>query len=226
MANLVERHVEIFLNRTLLDGDLVIPRYARGLVLFAHGSGSSRLSSRNKFVAKRLQERQIATLLFDLLTEYEDRDYMTRFNIELLTRRLVDVTHWIMHEPDTEGLSVAYFGASTGAAAALKAAAIMGEEIEAIVSRGGRPDLAGLDLYNVRSPTLFIVGGQDTDVLRLNEEAFKRLQCIKDLRIVPGAGHLFEEKDTLSQAAEHAAEWFARFMLRDKESNRAFAQTS
>jgi pimeloyl-ACP methyl ester carboxylesterase len=196
----------------MLEGELSIPEGATGVVLFGHGSGSSRHSPRNQFVARTIREAGIGTLLFDLLTPEEEAvDVSTRhlrFDIGLLAERLVDATNWLKRKPDKSHLRVGYFGASTGAAAALLAAAEFGEEIGAVVSRGGRPDLAGDALAQVRSPTLLIVGGLDIPVIRLNQEAFAKLRCEKELVIVPGATHLFEEPGTLEEVAGLAAEWF------------------
>ncbi|HEV8541342.1 MAG TPA: dienelactone hydrolase family protein [Verrucomicrobiae bacterium] len=192
-----------------MTGDLRIPAGARGIVLFAHGSGSSRKSSRNRFVASVLNKRAIGTLLFDLLTlDEEKEDYVTahlRFNIPLLAGRLRGVTEWLVRrDGDTP---IGYFGASTGAAAALIAAAELGSKISAVVSRGGRPDLAGRELQRVVTPTLLIVGGEDHPVIEMNESAFARLTCEKEMKIIPGATHLFEEPGTLEQAADLAAAW-------------------
>ncbi|OGS91138.1 MAG: hydrolase [Gallionellales bacterium GWA2_60_18] len=199
--------------RAELDGELILPPSAKGVVLFAHGSGSSRFSPRNTYVAEVLQRRGIGTLLFDLLTREEDRDYETRFDIALLTRRLLAATRWIRDEPRTRALSLGYFGASTGAAAALQAAAEMGNEVSAVVSRGGRPDLAGAAaLARVTAPTLLIVGGADYGVIELNQEAYALLDCAKELSLIPGATHLFEEPGTLQLAAGAASDWFARHL--------------
>ncbi|MDP1707763.1 MAG: dienelactone hydrolase family protein [Gammaproteobacteria bacterium] len=196
-----------------LEGMLVIPDGAPGVVLFAHGSGSSRHSPRNNYVAGKLHEAGLATLLIDLLTEQEDRDYETRFDIALLTRRLQCATEWLQTDPRTRQLRIGYFGASTGAAAALQSAAALGSAIAAVVSRGGRPDLAGAQhLARVKSPTLLIVGGHDDVVIELNQQAYDLLQCDKELVIVPGATHLFEEPGTLDQAAQHACAWFGRHL--------------
>jgi len=196
-----------------LDGELILPSSATGVVLFAHGSGSSRFSPRNTYVAEVLQQRGIATLLFDLLTSVEDQDYETRFDIALLTTRLVAATEWLQSNPKTKDLSIGYFGASTGAAAALQAAAKMGNKIAAVVSRGGRPDLAGADaLRRVTAPTLLIVGSADYEVIVLNRQADALLNCEKKLILIPGATHLFEEPGTLQQAARSAADWFAQHL--------------
>lgn len=196
-----------------LSGELVLPPEASGIVLFAHGSGSSRFSPRNTFVAKALQQQGIGTLLFDLLTRTEDQDYTMRFDIDFLTRRLLAATAWIQANPETRLLKIGYFGASTGAAAALQAAAEMGAVIAAVVSRGGRPDLAGeAALSQVAAPVLLIVGGSDYGVIELNEQAYALMHCEKKLKLVPGATHLFEEPGTLEQAAQLAAGWFSKYL--------------
>lgn len=196
-----------------LDGELVLPPSATGVVLFAHGSGSSRFSPRNTFVAEVLQQHGIGTLLFDLLTRAEDQDYATRFDIDLLTRRLLAATAWLQANPQTQTLRVGYFGASTGAAAALQAAAAMGNKISAVVSRGGRPDLAGeTALSQVTAPTLLIVGSADYGVIELNQQAYALLHCEKKLTLIPDATHLFEEPGTLGQAARSAANWFEKHL--------------
>ena len=195
-----------------LKGDLFIPDQAKGLIIFSHGSGSSRLSPRNKFVARQLQSEGLATLLFDLLTPEEDRDYQKRFDIELLTRRLVAVTRWMEDNSQSRHLKLAFFGASTGAASALKAAAQLGNSIGAVVSRGGRPDLAMYSLPEVVSPTLLIVGGWDLPVIELNEKAFNRLTCEKEMKIVPDASHLFEEPGKLEEVARLSSDWFTRWL--------------
>ncbi|MDD5339759.1 MAG: dienelactone hydrolase family protein [Candidatus ainarchaeum sp.] len=204
------RAVRIPAGQAILEGNLVIPKGAKGLVIFAHGSGSSRLSPRNMFVAGELQKRKMATLLFDLLTEQEDQRYENRFNIELLAGRLIAATEWAMRRPESGKLKVGYFGASTGSAAALIAAAKMGAGIRAVVSRGGRPDLAMQALPFVDAPVLLIVGGNDHEVIGMNETAFARLKCEKKLKIVPGATHLFEEPGALEAVAQLAADWFSR----------------
>ena len=196
-----------------LDGELILPPSAKGIVLFAHGSGSSRFSPRNTYVAEVLQQRGIGTLLFDLLTRAEDQVYETRFDIALLTTRLVAATEWLQRNPGTEDLKLGYFGASTGAAAALQAAAKMESKISAVVSRGGRPDLAGAAaLRQVTAPTLLIVGGADYGVIELNQQAETLLNCEKQLMLIPGATHLFEEPGTLQQVAANAADWFVRHL--------------
>ena len=196
-----------------LDGELILPPSAGGVVLFAHGSGSSRFSPRNTYVAKVLQQRGIGTLLFDLLTREEDRNYETRFDIALLTQRLLSATAWLRTNPQTQMLKLGYFGASTGAAAALQAAAEMGNKIAAVVSRGGRPDLAGeVALGRVKAPTLLIVGAADYEVVELNRQAYALMHCKKEITLIPGATHLFEETGTLEQAASAAADWFAHHL--------------
>jgi putative phosphoribosyl transferase len=197
-----------------LVGTLTIPQQAGGIVLFVHGSGSSRHSPRNRFVAETLQAKGIATLLFDLLTASEEfldqRTASLRFDIDLLTRRLVGATGWTKCNPLTQDFRVGYFGASTGAAAALAAAARLQQSVSAVVSRGGRPDLAGDALGFVRAPTLLIVGGRDETVLELNRLALAQLRCPeKRIVVVPGATHLFEEPGTLEEVARMAADWFA-----------------
>lgn len=191
-----------------LEGDLRVPEGATGVVAFAHGSGSSRHSPRNNFVADELRQRGLGTLLFDLLTEREDRDRGNRFRIPLLTDRLLAATEWLRDRPEASGLPVGFFGSSTGAAAALRAAARRPDQTGAAVSRGGRVDLAEEHLADVRAPTLFVVGGEDHDVLQSNEDALARLLCEKELYVVPGAGHLFEGPGELEEIADVAGEWF------------------
>jgi dienelactone hydrolase len=197
-----------------LDGDLDIPANAGGLVLFAHGSGSSRHSPRNQFVARVVRESGSGTLLFDLLTRAEEAEDahsgQLRFNIGFLAERLVAATRWVSRQPFAPRLGLGYFGSSTGGAAALKAAAALGQAIDAVVSRGGRPDLAMDDLPRVKAPTLLIVGERDDLVLQLNERAFKQLNAEKELAVVPGATHLFEEPGALEEVARLAARWFQR----------------
>ncbi|OGI41288.1 MAG: hydrolase [Candidatus Muproteobacteria bacterium RBG_16_62_13] len=207
-----DREVAIPLDGAEHGGDLGLPPGAQGLVIFAHGSGSSRRSSRNRFVAEALRSAGLATLLFDLLTEVEDRDYERRFDIDLLTRRLLGATAWARHQPELKNLMFGYFGASTGAAAALQAAAELGDMIDAVVSRGGRPDLAMESLARVTAPTLLIVGGHDEDVIELNRRAHARLTGVAELEIVPGATHLFEEPGALEEVARLASAWFRRYL--------------
>jgi putative phosphoribosyl transferase len=209
----IERPVEIELAPGLrLAGDLRLPEPAAGLVIFAHGSGSSRLSPRNRQVAEALNEAGFATLLFDLLTTDEELDRAKVFDIDLLSERLLAVTGWARDEAELSDLPIGYFGASTGAAAALCAAARLADGICAVVSRGGRPDLASESLGEVASPTLLIVGGADWQVLELNEHAAQRLRCEREVAIVPGATHLFEEPGALERVAELAADWFGRHL--------------
>lgn len=201
--------------RVSLPGTLAFPergtQRALGVVLFAHGSGSGRRSPRNRFVAAELRRAGLATLLFDLLTEAESDDRARVFDIPLLTRRLLAAVHWTSEEPATIGLPVGLFGASTGAAAALDAA-VVAPKVGAVVSRGGRPDLAGEALAHVVSPTLLIVGGDDSEVLELNRAALRELRCTKELAVVPGATHLFEEPGALEQVARFAARWFVQHL--------------
>ena len=196
-----------------LEGMLEIPEHAVGLVLFAHGSGSSRLSPRNNYVAGVLRQAGVGTLLMDLLTPAEDRDYDRRFDIALLTQRLLDAARWVVSQPAFHDLPLGFFGASTGAAAAIEAAAMLGPDAKAVVSRGGRPDLASREaLGSVTAPTLLLVGGFDDVVIDLNRQAYARLHCEKELVIVPGATHLFEEPGTLEEVARQAAAWFAKHL--------------
>ncbi|HAO93827.1 MAG: hydrolase [Deltaproteobacteria bacterium GWC2_56_8] len=206
LVNSSEQIVFIEAGKVRLEGSLVVPEGAEGVVLFAHGSGSSRHSPRNNFVAQVLRKSGMGTLLMDLLTREEDMDYDARFDIELLSGRLETTTYWLKDE--MPGSSIGYFGASTGAAAALKAAVSMGETIGAVVSRGGRPDLAFDSLPKVKAPTLLIVGGRDDVVIDLNRKAYAKLKCDKELVIVPGATHLFEEPGALEEVARLAAFWF------------------
>lgn len=208
----IERLVHVPADGVTLEGALVIPDGAKGVVLFAHGSGSSRHSPRNNYVARVLQAGALGTLLIDLLTEQEDATYETRFDIDLLARRLTAATEWLGEQSATRRLDWGYFGASTGAAAALRAAADPGSRINAIVSRGGRPDLAESALDHVQAPTLLIVGGRDDVVIELNQRAYERLRGVKDLVIVPGATHLFEEAGALEEVARLAARWFDRYL--------------
>lgn len=195
-----------------LEGMLEIPADASGVVVFAHGSGSSRKSPRNNFVAEFIRDRGLGTLLFDLLTETEDQRRENRFDIPLLTERLVGVTEWLRERPDIGETSLGYFGSSTGAAAALRATARVGDEIDAVVSRGGRVDMAEAVLGEICAPTLFIVGGADTEVLELNRRAAADLTCEKEVHVVDGAGHLFEGEGELDEVASVAADWFADYL--------------
>lgn len=212
VSELIETHVRIPSGKVLLDGDLVIPPGAKGIVVFVHGSGSSRKSVRNRYVAGVINQRGTATLLFDLLTPDEESvDMYTRhlrFDIGLLAGRLLDTIDWLAKMPETAGLRVGLFGASTGAAAALVAAVRLPDDVGAVVSRGGRPDLAGEYLARVQAPVLLIVGGHDDVVIGLNEEAAGKLRCEHELKIVPEATHLFEEPGTLEAAARLAADFF------------------
>ena len=211
-----DRAVRIPVGREAIEGGLSVPEHARGIVLFAHGSGSSRHSPRNRHVAHLLNQATLATLLVDLLTPIEEAlDQQAgelRFDIGLLTERLVGATDWLAQQPDTRRLRVGYFGASTGAAAALVAAGMRADAVGAVVSRGGRPDLAGPALARVRAPTLLIVGGNDFEVLELNRVAFAQLRGEKQLAIVPGATHLFEEPGALDEVARVARQWFERHL--------------
>jgi putative phosphoribosyl transferase len=204
--------VRIAAGPVTLEGERFVPAGAVGIVLFAHGSGSSRHSPRNQAVARALQDSGLGTLLFDLLTREEEvqdtRDGHLRFNIGLLAQRLVAATRWVARLPQGQHLGIGYFGSSTGGAAALVAAAELGPVIDAVVSRGGRPDLAGGALAGVEAPTLLIVGEQDDNVLQLNEEAFKQLPCKREIAVVPRATHLFEEPGALEEVSRLAAAWF------------------
>ena len=208
--------VRIEHGRIMLNGELAIPRGATGVVLFAHGSGSSRHSRRNQHVARAIRDAGVGTLLFDLLTHDEEAvdDYTRhlRFDIPLLASRLVSATAWIAAGAETRNLHIGYFGASTGGAAALVAAAELGPTLGAVVSRGGRPDLAGDALGDVQAPTLLVVGERDEVVLRLNQEAYARLRCYRHLEVVPGASHLFEEPGTLDEVSRLASDWFVRHL--------------
>lgn len=204
--------VKINVGRNILEGELILPVNAAGIIVFSHGSGSSRFSIRNQSVAAYLHQKHFGTLLLDLLTSIEDRRYLNRFDIELLTRRLIGATEWVEKFPPARGLRIGFFGASTGAASALKAASYL-PQIGAVVSRGGRPDLALDSLANVDAPTLLIVGSLDYDVLQMNRKAYQVLHCEKSLEIVEGASHLFEESGTLEQVADLAANWFEKYLI-------------
>jgi dienelactone hydrolase len=209
MSQDTETAVSIPVDGVELEGTLAVPDGATGLVVFAHGSGSSRLSPRNNFVASVIRERGLGTLLFDLLTVTEDEVRENRFDIPLLTDRLVAVTEWLRAREVTRDLNVGYFGSSTGAGAALRAAARLSDSVDAVVSRGGRVDLASAVFDEARSPTLLIVGGADTQVLELNRQAAEELACETELHVVEGAEHLFEREGELEEVAEVAADWFA-----------------
>lgn len=204
--------VGILVQNLNLKGLLEIPKGAEALVVFAHGSGSGRFSERNQYVATELQKMGMGTLLFDLLTDGEDKLYENRFNIELLTERLIAVTKWCLENEKTRHLKLAYFGSSTGAAAAISAAAFWGTKIKAVVSRGGRPDLAMDVLDLVESPTLFIVGGEDKEVIDLNKQAYQKMGCIKKTEIISGAGHLFEEPGAMEKVAELTSLWMVKHL--------------
>ncbi len=208
MHYLVAEEITIPVKGSTLFGNLKVPQNAAGLVIFSHGSGSSRHSSRNRFVASILEQGGFATLLFDLLTPAEDTDYQNRFAIDLLTQRLIYVTQWVQNLNPVRYLPLGYFGASTGAASALGAAAHLKTIISAVVSRGGRPDLALPDLPQVTAPTLLLVGSQDFQVISLNEKAYAALRAPRKLALIPGATHLFEEPGTLEEVARLALAWF------------------
>jgi len=204
--------IEIPIGLINLRGSLRLAKNSKGIILFSHGSGSSRLSIRNNYVANLLLEDGYSSLLFDLLTVKEDTIYENRFNIDLLTDRLLKVTEWIRKNKDTKHLPIGYFGASTGAASALSAAAKLGTTIKAIVSRGGRPDLAMEVLKDIKAPTLLLVGGNDTTVIELNKKAKSKIKCICELKIIEGATHLFPEHGKLELVAEHTSNWFDTYL--------------
>ena len=204
--------VNVPVGQVRLDGELIIPSKAKAIIIFSHGSGSSRFSKRNRMVAEFLHKKNLGTLLFDLLTSNEDQHYHNRFDIDLLTKRLAGATEWLEKHPAANDCRIGFFGASTGAASALKAAAIF-PGIGAVVSRGGRPDLATSSLPKVDAPTLLIVGSLDYDVLQLNREALEQLTCLKKLEIVKGATHLFEESGTMEIVSELAANWFEKYLI-------------
>nr|WP_295466625.1 dienelactone hydrolase family protein [Mesorhizobium sp.] len=212
--------IEVSIPPVGLAGSLRLPSAPRAVVVFAHGSGSSRLSPRNIYVAEALNRRGIATLLFDLLTSDEEADRANVFDIPLLADRLISALSWISHAPATAALSIGLFGASTGAAAALVAAASLGDQVGAVVSRGGRPDLAGPALDKVRAPTLLLVGGDDHDVLALNRAALAHLPAPSELRIIPGASHLFPEPGALDAVVDEAGAWFSRHLIASTGSRR------
>ncbi len=210
-GNYKEEEIKIPIGKTNLVGELIIPDMATSLVLFSHGSGSSRFSPRNNMVAEELRQNGIGTLMFDLLTPEEDAVFANRFDINLLTKRLKTATGWIMEHDHIEKLSIGYFGASTGAASALNAASELSNLVKAVVSRGGRPDLS-TNLGKVKSPTLLIVGELDTEVIEMNKKALKKLTCKKEMVIVPGASHLFEEPGRLEEVARLSSNWFMQYL--------------
>jgi pimeloyl-ACP methyl ester carboxylesterase len=217
----VRRSVLVDVDPVRLPGDLVVPAGAVGIAIFAHGSGSGRGSPRNVQVARRLNEAGVGTLLFDLLTPAEAEDRANVFDVDLLARRLEGAEVWLHGRPPGPGVPIAFFGASTGAAAALVAASRLGAEVAAVVSRGGRPDLAGEALPRVTAPTLLIVGGDDTQVLGLNRQAEARMRCERRLEVIPGATHLFEEPGTLERVSELAAAWLSKHLLEAGRGRRA-----
>ncbi|MDI1355216.1 MAG: alpha/beta hydrolase [bacterium] len=215
----VNRNLSIPEGENRLEGDLCIPSGCHSLVIFVHGSGSSRLSKRNKIVAEELHDRHIGTLLFDLLTKEEEEHYENRFNIELLTERLILATNYMRSLPECKGLTFGYFGASTGAAAALKAAAALTNVIDALVLRGGRSDLAIGVITKVKAATLLIVGDLDFEILFINSQVYKTLTCKKKLEVIGGATHLFEEPGKLKEVADYAADWFNLYLGKKKPIN-------
>jgi dienelactone hydrolase len=215
MSQAFDQIVHIAADNIHIEGMLELPNNAQGIVLFAHGSGSSRHSPRNNYVARILHSGGMGTLLMDLLTPEEDMDDETRFDIPLLTRRLLAATDWLQTQQRIKQLPIGYFGASTGAAAALQAAAEPGNKISAVVSRGGRPDMASADaLSRVNSPTLLLIGGLDDIVIELNQEAFSHMHCTKHISIIPSASHLFEEPGTLEKVAKLASDWFKHYLIK------------
>jgi dienelactone hydrolase len=214
--------ISIPVGRINLKANLHIPSGSNSLVIFSHGRGSSRFSPRNNFVADMLNKEKISTLLIDLLTEKEDKIFKNRFDIDLLSERLIEVTSYMMQLPRMEKMELGYFGASTGAASALNAAAYFSYKIKAVVSRGGRPDLAPASLKKVEAPTLLIVGGYDNNVIRLNEEAFNQLKCEKGLEIINGATHLFEEPGAIEEVSKLAMNWLKMYLLNPIIKSHAF----
>lgn len=212
-SSLSFEEIEIPVVDTILKGRFRILNAAKGLVIFSHGSGSSRMSTRNNYVADLLRNAGFSSLLFDLLTEEEDVIYRNRFEIALLTERLVQVTKWLSEKPGLRELPFGFFGSSTGAASAIKATVELGEKISTVVSRGGRPDLALEDLKKINCPTLLIVGGNDHDVIALNEMAYSKLKGVKQLEIIPGATHLFSEPGKLEEVAKITINWFNNYLI-------------
>lgn len=213
----LNQSLEIKVDNVELQGELILPENAFGLVIFSHGSGSSRFSPRNNFVSQYLQRRGLGTFLFDLLTKEEDKIYAQRFDIDLLSKRLVDVTQFLIRLPQLKMLPLGFFGASTGAASALVAASILQNKVSTVVSRGGRPDLAMNQLYLIECPTLLIVGELDRIVLNLNKEALEKIAGVKEIKIITGATHLFDEPGSLEQVAQVSGDWFLKY-LQNKES--------
>jgi len=211
----IKKTIQIKINSVIIEGELTIPENPTGLVLFAHGSGSSRFSPRNNYVAQIMQKENLATLLVDLLTKQEDLSYESRFDINSLSGRLVEITKWLKEAEDTKNLNLGYFGGSTGAAAAVKAAAKEKTNVSAIVSRGGRVDLAESELSEIETPILLIVGENDNFVIDVNQYALKKINCTKELSIIPKATHLFEESGTLEEVARQATEWFLKFLKKE-----------
>lgn len=210
----MQNQIQIKINSFTLEGMLKIPENSKGIIIFVHGSGSSRHSPRNKHVAEKLNENGFATLLFDLLTPMEDLEYMNRFNINLLSRRLIHVVKWLQKIEEIKKFPIGFFGASTGAAAALEAAAQLKEQIKAVVSRGGRPDLAEESALNrLETPVLLIVGGNDHLVIELNKNIYTKIKGEKSFSIIKGASHLFEESGTLEQVAQQATMWFKKYLI-------------
>lgn len=205
-------NVSISVKNAELEGDLIIPEQVKGLVIFSHGSGSSRKSSRNRFVADFLNRARFATLLFDLLTEEENDVFDNRFNMQLLSSRLYETTQWVLKQETIKDMPIGFFGSSTGAASALFAAAVLKDAVKAIVSRGGRPDLAVPVLGKIRSPVLLLVGAKDSGILQLNQQAFQSLRCEKKMELINGATHLFEEPGTLDEVAKQASLWFQKYL--------------
>lgn len=217
---MIEKLIQVKLPEVTLEGMMKIPSGSKGIVLFAHGSGSSRFSVRNNFVADVLNKAGIATLLIDLLSQEEDETYQTRFDIDLLSKRLSSVALWLEKQAETQNLRLGIFGASTGAAAAMCVASMLGQKVKAVVSRGGRPDLAMDVLESVTAPTLFIVGGNDFEVIKLNQQAFQQLTCYKEFKIIPNATHLFEEPGCLEEVAKLAKEWFIDTLIEEVTCDR------
>lgn len=211
MKNVKDQNIEIPVDSIYLSAILNIPNNAKGIVLFAHGSGSSRLSPRNNYVARSLQRANIATLLLDLLTPTEDLEYESRFDIDLLAKRLESAAGWAMAQPVSSGLKLGFFGASTGSAAAIKASVGLENKVSALVSRGGRVDLAASELLEYKVPTLLVIGGNDREVLELNEKVYDKIDSAKKLEVVLGASHLFEEEGTLEEVSRLATEWFENY---------------